>query len=283
MDLLPRLPGRMIGTVETLVSPAAWRAANSARFAPERFEQYKLQRELVAELTRRRGRSIRVFALTDDPILYLLSGQPPTWHANLYNGSPVYEQERIIDELRTHPPDFVVALRGRVVFDGMPLNVRVPDVLSYVIAEYVPESPVDDWVVLRPRQPGEAVSPAFWRDLLGETLDLGMLPARLAAREDTACSAGRLCDEVLLLDWLNPGRSGDGGPAGPVDIRMDVDGVAATIRVRLVSGQRRYVLPLSRVWPAVAARAAGANFVAMPPPEIALTWAQWGRPPSQLY
>ena len=37
---------------------------------------------------------MRLFALSDDPILYVLTGQFPVWQTNLYNASPWYEQQR---------------------------------------------------------------------------------------------------------------------------------------------------------------------------------------------
>jgi hypothetical protein len=277
LAIAPRLPARLVETLRVLRTPTALAEANAARFAPARFALYEDQRRLVDELTRRRTRAPRLFALTDDPLLYLLTGQPPWWHANLYNGSPAYEQRAIIGALQAHPPDYVVAMRTRLFFDGMPLAVRLPDILGFVVVNYVPDVPVDPFVVLRARRDNEPIPIAFWRDFLGESIDLGMLPARLAEHERPPCSIDLPCDDPLVLEATGPVT----GPAAVVG--LDVEGVLMTLRVRLRPTQSRYVIPLSRLWPSIAARTSGAGLVAMPPPGFSLRWVPAARPPGFLY
>jgi hypothetical protein len=277
LAIAARLPARLVETTHLFVTPGMWAEANRARFAPARFERYSEQRAVVDELIHRAGGPVRLFSLTDDPVLYLLTGQPPSWHVNLYNGSPVYEQQRIVQDLRAHPPDYVVARRGRLMFDGMPIGVRVPDVLAFVVGNYAPDPPSGGWAVLRPRRPGDPIEVAFWRDFLGETLDLGMLPARLGNRELAPCAPTLACDELLVLESPTPDAR------SATEIRFDVEGTLIAVRVRLVSSQRRYVIPLSRLWPAVAARSSGLRLVAMPTSPFTLEWVAAARPAGSLY
>ena len=204
------IPADVTRTVGTLLTPGASAEANRERFAPERFDLYRLERALVTTLMGRRSGPVRLFTLSDDPILYVLTGQRPVWQTNLYNASPWYEQQRVVSALRNDPPDYLVAVPGRLTFDLVPVAVRNPDVVAFAVDRYVSDAPADPYVVLRPRRAGEPVQPAFWRELFGSTLDLGMLPLTLANAEYQPCTALVACEELLGTDGLQPGRGTDG-------------------------------------------------------------------------
>ena len=271
-----QLPGRMMRTLSALPNAEIHQRANRARFAPERFVQFHEQRRLVDELTTRLGRVPRLFSLSDDPLLFLFTRQAPAWHTNLYNGSPIYEQARIIDDLRANPPDFVVADPSRLVFDGIQLGVRVPDIVGFVVSTYVPEAPVPPFAVLRPRRPDEAVPLDFWTGLLGTTIDLGMVPARLGRESRDSCEGPASCDQTLVLEATTP-------TTGSAIVVLDLGGTPVHLRVRLTRHQSRYVIPVSRLWPAVATRESGAAIVATPPAGFTLEWSSASRPAGWLY
>ena len=244
-------PSRLLSTVGVLFSADTLAQVNRDRFAPERFALYRSQRELVEHLERRRGGAIRLFALSDDPILYVLSTQPPFWMANHYNGSPIYEQRKTIAALTASPPDYVVAQKARLSFDEVQVAVRTPDVIAFLIEHFVADEPAPPYTVLRPRTPADAVVWGTWRELLGETVDLGRLPAQWASDVREPCGTGTVCDEWLLVIPEQPSAETS------ARVYLAAGEARAIIRIRLREGQDRYAIPLSRLWPAVAARAIG--------------------------
>lgn len=246
-----RMPAYAARSARILLSPEASAEANRERFAPERFDLYRSQQALVSTLMTRRGGPVKLFALSDDPILYVLTGQPPVWQVNQYNTAPWYEQEHLIASLREDPPDYLVAIPGRLTFDLVPLAVRDPDVVEFAVENYVADGSADPYVVLRRRRAGESVQPAFWRDVFGDTLDLGMLPLLLANADYKPCSPSARCEELLVLTAPDPVEKRTGS------IGLDCAGSRVDVTLHLRSTQRRYVIPLSRLWPGVAARAAG--------------------------
>jgi hypothetical protein len=272
-----RIPDNVTRTVQTLLTPRASAEANRERFAPERFELYQVERALVATLSSRRGGPVRLFALSDDPILYVLTKQFPVWQTNLYNASPTYEQQRVVAALRNDPPDYMVAIPGRLTFDLVPVAVRNPDVVALAVDRYVPDAPVDPYLVLRPRRDGEPVQPAFWRTLFGDTLDLGMLPLSLADTSYPPCTPAAVCQELLVLTALGPAEERTGS------IGLEI----ARARIDLTFGMkpdvRRYVIPLSRLWPGVAARAAGLSLDVVATDGFTVERRVVGRPPGRLY
>jgi hypothetical protein len=272
-----RVPFNVTRTVRTLLTPGASAEANRERFAPERFDLYRLQRALVTTLTGRRGGPVRLFSLSDDPILYVLSGQHPIRQTNLYNASTLYEQGRVVAEFRNDPPDFIVAIPGRLTFDLVPVAVRNPDVVAFAVDRYVPDAPADPYVVLRPRRDGEPVQPAFWRELFGSTLDLGMLPLSLANAAYQSCTPVVACDEFLVLTAPGPVEERTGS------IGLEIAGSRVDLIFGVKPGQRRYVIPLSRLWPGVAARAAGVSIEVVANDGFTVERTTGARPPGRLY
>lgn len=272
-----RLPSQVIGTLGVLASRDALGDANRVRYAPERFALFHQQRELVDQLQARHGGPVRVFTLTDDPVVYLFTGQSPVWHINLYNGSPTYEQHGIIGGLRETAPDYVLALRSRLSFDAVPIAVRVPEIVEYVVTHFVADAPADPYVVLRPRRAGEAISLPFWRDVFGDTLDLGMLPALLADDERESCASSTACDEVLIL--VRTGRAAE----PTASVAVTAGDVTVNLMVQLTPDRQRYVIPLSRLWPFVAAREAELPVDATAPAGFTLDRVRLSRPAGRLY
>ena len=271
------VPARFAGSVSALVSTSVSAQANRDRFAPERFTLYKQQLALAAELERRQQRKVRLFALTDDPILYVLSGQGPVWQANLYNGAPLHEQRRVIEMLRQQPPDYVIGLPSRAIFDEVPVAVRVPEIVAFVIEHYVVDAPFDTYVVLRPRRDGEPIQPATWKALFGDSLNLGMVPYLLGRENSLPCSPQVSCEDALVLT-----------PAGAVtdpatSVRLVAGDLSVELQVRLKRAGQRYVLPIGRLWPSVAARAAGLEVQITAPDGFAMERTKIGRPQDRLY
>jgi hypothetical protein len=273
---LQAAPARLARSLKTLIDPAVSAEVNRARFAPERFGLYRTQGRLIQQLTLRHRDAVTVFGLTDDPIVYVLTRQA-MWLANLYNASPVYEQRRVVAQLEQLTPDYVVIDRTRLSFDEVPLPVRLPDVLAYVIERYVPDEPIPPYTVLKRRAPGEPIAAQFWVEALGPTLDLGYVPAALAREDRQPCQAAADCVDVVIV------RAEGGHPTGAALVEVGGPGFTVTATFQLTSRQREYVVPLSRLWPTTAANGAGLQVALRSPPGLTIERQRVVRVPARLY
>jgi hypothetical protein len=150
-------------------------------------------------------------------------------------------------------------------------------VVAFAVDRYVQDAPVDPYVVLRPRRDNEPVQPALWRELLGSTLDLGMLPLSLANARYLPCQAAAVCEELLVLTALDPIEE----PTGSIVLNLAGSRVELTLAIK--PGQRRYVIPLARLWPGVAARAAGISIEVVGSHGFLVDRTNVARPPGRLY
>ena len=90
-------------------------AANAAEYGPGRFALLPDDLAAYAWLrANREGKGEEIFSLTDDPVLYILSGESPVYQANLYNGSPIYEQWRMVQWLSREDPEFLSLDRSKL-------------------------------------------------------------------------------------------------------------------------------------------------------------------------
>lgn len=241
---LASLPERGREAVAILTDPAASQAVNERRFAADRLLAHPAERELVSELERRtRDGGLSVFALSDAPMLYMMTGQPPMWQSNMYNASPVREQHRIVQWLQEQPPDFVVFDRSRLVFDDMHVAVRVPLIVAAVAARYMPDAPTATFDVLRPREPEEVPDVRYWAEALGSTIDIGRLPSAVDVSSRAPCEAGQECLEYLAVA-VKP-QDADGRE---LTLSFRVADVPFDVMFRTEQGRTEYIVPVGALW-----------------------------------
>jgi len=181
-----------------------------------------------------------IFVLTDNAVLYLLLGQLPPYHVNLYNSSPIYEQEKTDRWIGRMAPERVVFDTRQIAFDGVPHVVRAPVLFAAVIESYVlhrTEGPMD---ILRRRRAGEPVALDYWQGRLGKRFEAGDLGAASTVGTAPPCTAPASCREVLMVNTAEPGK--------PVTVPVQVGGQVFEIAFTARPGQSHFALPLDRVW-----------------------------------
>lgn len=234
--------GRALSDVRLLLTGAdAVDEANRVRFAPERLARYPAERQVVDRLRAHAGPAgdVRVFAVTDNPILYVLTGQPRVWMANLYNGSPVSEQTRMVRWLQSENPPYAVLNRDRLMLDGFQLVVRNPLVFAEAVDRYVPFDSIERIDLLQRRVSGEPVALAYWRDRLGADVNVGRVASVSSFSRAATC-------ESRCADLLDVGIAGAG--AGSVQIPIRVADLAFSVTFTRVPDEAAYRVLLDRVW-----------------------------------
>jgi hypothetical protein len=214
---------------------------NEARFAPERFAMFLDERRVVDWLHTHvpSAPDRRVFAITDDPVFYILTGQSSIWMSNMYDASPVYRQKHVIKWLREETPPYTVLDRDRLTFDGFQKVVRVPLIFSEVASTYLPVDQVGRFQILRHREPGEAVALTFWRQTLGSDVNVGRLTS--ISSFSTARTCSQACGDLLEVELPR-------GGAGRVSLPMTISNVPFSLTFTRVPDETTYRLLLDRVW-----------------------------------
>lgn len=235
------VPAAVVDNAELPSRYAEVREAERRLYAPSRFASW-VDADIAAKLQELRGGDAgRRFAVVgDSPIVYVLLGQPPPYHVDLYDASRIEEQRVYLDELRATDPEFIV-YRRELFQDGIPPAVRSPLIFDYMIRNYVPVVQEDAYDILARR--GSAPIPVdYWRSRL-DTLALGAIPGYSTADTAPVCDGGAGCVRYAML------RGHTDEPVEPVLLRITgPDGQAFGAVVNTTGDDDTYPVRLDRLW-----------------------------------
>jgi len=242
------VPKRVIDSVGMTGNGPALVRADRNRFDPAVYPGWTVEPALARAVRDSEGRRKGSFAVVGEaPAVYFLLGQRFPYHNNLYNASQASEQKVMVDRLARQRPQRILWRRDSFV-DGVPLTVRVPIVMTYTIANYVPMARYTQvrpstFDILRPRRQGERVLTRWWAGRLGRSQDLGFVPAASRALSAPQCRlTKRSCASFLELT----GGARSKGSVIAVNVRSASGNFVATFRA--LEGTRRYALRLDRLW-----------------------------------
>ncbi len=243
LDSARDLPKRTGDNLSLFGEGAAIDRMSRKRFARERFPNWPVEQAAASELDRamRNSRDRSFAVLGDAQYLYAFYAQRPPYHNQLYDASRRVEQEAMVEALERQDPAYVF-WRKDYAQDQVPQYVRDPLVFRYVIDHFVPAQggPIND--VLQRRRPGEAINASYWRDRIGDTIDLGYVPYSSDALDADECSSGDDCVTYAVLE----GHPRDKGESPAMRIAGPGGSFGVTLKAR--PGKRGYPVRLDRMW-----------------------------------
>lgn len=188
----------------------------------------------------------------DDSYVYAAMHQKPAPYISFYDTSPLSAQRQMVDWLNATRPPYVIWRPGYALFDLVPHVVRVPRLFAAVVADYELLETIGDFHLLRRRTDGKPADLAYFRSTLGETLDLGALPAYsrllkqpLCTHSTAALAAAKAapgCAPVLQVHVEQP--------AAEQALRLQLTVGAGRFSVSLLqrAGVQDYAVNLSSLW-----------------------------------
>ena len=215
-------------------------------FTPERLTGFADENSALRALAARYGMTgkDRIFVLGDDSLLYVLRRQDPPYMINLYNGSPIDEQERTVKWLERNRPRFVLWDPDNASFDWVPNVVRTPLIYRYVVDRYAYLGSSGRFHLLGLRAAGAPPDFAYWRHALGPVVHMGRLPAISRLSDYPECRAGRSpCTDVLIVHF-----EAQPPPESKAAVRVETSGGPMELRFDVERGRRDYVFNLDRQW-----------------------------------
>jgi hypothetical protein len=246
-DTLTGGPSRVRGSIHALLHdrPTFSRQADQL-FTPSAFVRFSEHRPVARALRRvasvRQGQPIWILG-DDTPIAMMLGRTWPYYLNDMYDASPINYQKKILKALALNPPARVVwnFAPQAMVYDAVPMPVRVPLLYEWAARNLVPTQRVGTFEILRLREGGEPVDLSWWRRRIGMRLDLGRIPA--AARlHGKPCLGTAECASYLKVELPRD------APRPPrIVIPARVDGLPFEIAFQ-PGPESTYVIPLNRVW-----------------------------------
>jgi hypothetical protein len=182
-----------------------------------------------------------MFVLGDNPALYELFDQLPPYHINLYNSSPVFEQQTVTDQLTAKNPQVVFFDRRQASFDLVPNMLRSPLIYQFVAKNYHYYESVGNIDVLRKNKVPSDLDIKYWEKVIGDRINLGFVPAASRLSPSEACrSRNYRCRAVLKIvvsDEINQVRQ----------VNLLFNGKIKYIFFNGVQHRDTYFIPMERI------------------------------------
>lgn len=212
------------------------------QFSPARLKPFSDETALLDELKSRVGHMPSFYSLPDAPILYVLAGAKPPYQINGFSMSPIFEQIKMVDYLRSKKIEYVIVEPSKMTFDGFSYFVRLPVLYNYVVSNYAPDFATQRFSVFRLRKPGEPIPLDAWIPILGDTVNLGHLPVYSMLPVSPSLNCESDCDDMLKVSISKVEQE------QLVTVPFNLNGKTLGISFIAVPGKAEYWIKLNRIW-----------------------------------
>lgn len=106
---------------------------------------------LVLETINKQKNSIyKIFSFPGDPIFYMLNEQKPPYFFTVYEGTPLYGQNKRIEYIEKNNIEYVILnTKVRAIVDGVPDYIRSPREFAYILTHFAAVDSVGDFLILK--------------------------------------------------------------------------------------------------------------------------------------
>lgn len=137
------------------------------------------------------------FILGDRPDIYRALSSKPYWLISQYNMSPIREQNKVISEIANRNPRYLIVDKRpeALSFDGVASSIRLYKLYQYLIPRYELYKSYETFDLMIAKE-NSSESFEYWNGLLGNSINLGSLPA--AATNPEVCNTNTLKCGIFL-------------------------------------------------------------------------------------
>jgi hypothetical protein len=155
--------------------------------------------KILIETLRNKYKNPTFYTLPDNPILYLIADNKPPYHINGFNLSPIFEQYKIINNLKKNQVQFIIIEPNKNYIDGFSYTVRLPLVYKYVAENYIFDFETSRFMVFRLKKSSEGSNLNEWVKALSKSMDFGFLlsHAKNPDQDDINCISN--CEDYLKV------------------------------------------------------------------------------------
>lgn len=227
---------------------------NALAFGPTQFILSDDESRIVEYIQKHRDDSNKIafYSLSDNPVLYLLLRQSTPYFLTAYNESPIYEQEKNAEWIRTNRPEFMIfdprqrAFGGPpITFDGVPNPIRLPLIFEEAAMNYGFYDRVGRFDILRRLRSGEVPDLSYWYAALGADIELGYLPKVSSFPNLKQCEKIQQqdCKAFLVLSLRQNASEGR-----KVTVTLAAGDFRYYLHFTTSKSVDKYYLPLGRMW-----------------------------------
>jgi hypothetical protein len=216
-----------------------------------------------------------IYNLGNEPLTYVLLKKPVPFYTNVYNESPIYAQQTTVQWLARYQPNYVFWDATADTFDGVPDQIRIPLVYSYVLQHYRFRVSDGRYQFLQRSDSADKPDFAYWIKMLGANLDLRYIPA--ASTLDHQSGHGTRNVDVVDLQVAGP-RQG-----AQITVPVQFGEYATTLMFNEIAGKPNYIIRLDRIPILDTALSAGLSIRLGNPSSGVASLRRISAPPDDLY
>jgi hypothetical protein len=207
---------------------------------PPNLNAYKDEKILI-ETLHNKYKNPTFYSLPDNPILYLIADNNPPYQINGFSLSPIFEQKKIINDLKKNQVQFIIIEPNKNYIDGFSYTVRLPLIYKYVTQNYTFDFETSRFMVFRLKKSSEDINFNGWSKALSDSIDFGHLLSSSNYKEKTNVTCIQNCKDFLkiTLDDHNLDRIS-------FDLRLNSQNFK--ISFNCVYGQKDYLINLDNLW-----------------------------------
>ena len=228
----------------SLLPPIYWENLAHKYFAPGAFsfgDQSGVA--LKGELSKILGEE-DFYVFGDDALLYVLFDKKIPPYITFYNASILYSQREMVSWLEKETPSYVIWKTKNKVFDSVQNYVRVPLIFNHVLRNYIPSAEYGDFNILKKRSSTDRVAFDYWVEVLGNSIDLGLIPAFSGAEESEASSSKTSIDTTnyAVIDTSNDKYEHSDF------LSVNINNKAFDVSFKVHPKITKYYIRLDRIW-----------------------------------
>lgn len=110
-------------------------------------EEYSL---VLEKISKQKNSKYKIFSFPGDPIFYILNEQKPPYFFTVWEGTPLYGQNKRIEYIEKNNIEYVILnTKARAIQDGVPDYIRSPREFAYILTHFAAVDSVDDFLILK--------------------------------------------------------------------------------------------------------------------------------------
>jgi hypothetical protein len=143
------------------------------------------------------------YSPTDIGYLNVISKQKPYYYISSYDSSTKYDNEVLLDKLKSEIPKTIIIDVRSLYFDSIHLTLRHPLVIKWIVNNYQFHQTIGNYNIFTQNLNKSDGNLQGWNSLFGE-IDLGNIPYYVSEGEE--CAKELECDRYIKVKLLKKGE-----------------------------------------------------------------------------
>lgn len=210
-------------------------------FTDKNLVKFVKERNFITNIKNKMGSIPDFYSFSDNQVLYILANNRPFFNNNIYNQSPIDDQNTTIRQLEMRKTSLVVIDADQLTFDLVPNYLRLPLLFSYIIHNYSYVYRYENLFVFQRSSNQDKNNLIALRELYGNNIDLKYFPtySKLQNRIDCVFDCEKFIQ--IKIPKENVGKSN-------VEISFEIDKLTYTLQFKALPFKDTYYINVKNIW-----------------------------------